>query len=111
MRRWQFHRRRFVISLAIVFGGFVLMVAVILLVPGESVAGVSAFGYLVGLLGALFILPAWVMQPDPTSPPPGRGRTPQPGVTPLASRRRTREQTHQPPTDLAARVLGGLAAH
>jgi hypothetical protein len=59
---------------------------------------------------ALFLLPAWIMQPDPTSPPPGRGRT-TPGVTPLASRRRIGDRDRKPPRDLAARVIEGFAAN
>lgn len=97
MLRFSFHPKRCVASLLIVPAMMALLVAVAIVLPQLVSVVFILIGF--GLVGALLILPAWVMQPRGTPPPRGRGRH----TEPIQLRPRMRSRERRPPTDLAAR--------
>jgi hypothetical protein len=99
MKRYSFHPRRLAASIAFLvglFGGIILLS----LTVSVDIAKVCApfLGFV--LMGAVFILPAWIMQPRETPPPRGRGREPNQAQVVRLIRR----QQDPPPLDRAARI-------
>jgi hypothetical protein len=98
MRRYSFHPKRLAASVGFLVAMFALLFALLFVAPTAAGAMVVFFGFM--LVGALFICPAWIMQPRDTPPPRPRGRSTQPAQIV----RLIRKPDERPPLDRAARL-------